>query len=84
MKPIVIRRYNYIPKPLRGYLIDCDDFMVEQEFETNKDRAIKVAKDMAKHSNACARILPCKEFVVEEDQPWYVITPDGDVLKKEC
>ena len=79
-----IRYYYKRQRPLRpqkGYLIDCDDFSVEQEFETNKKRAIELAKDMAKSYNTHARVLPCIDFVVDEYKPYWVIAPSGEIIE---
>lgn len=84
MKTIYIKPEWKLPprKPLKNYLIDCDDFSVSEEVDTNKRRAIQKAKVMAKNANANARVLQCIDYTVSDNAPYYIVEPNGKVTER--
>ena len=81
-KPIVIRPYNYTPKPRKDYLIE-GDMSVPEEVERNKRKAIARAKEIAKETNKEVFVIPCIDFEPNDDVPYYIVEPNGKVKESD-
>ena len=81
-KIIHIRPYTYQPKPRRDYIVEGDPEYPE-EIHTNKRVAIKAAKEMARKSSEDAMVIPCVDFEPNDFAPYYVITPQGEVIERK-
>jgi len=65
------------PKRKRDYIVENDDLSEPEEVETNKQRAIALAREMAKRTGKNSRVIPCYECEPDDDTDYIIVEPNG-------
>jgi len=65
------------PKRKRDYIVENDDLSEPEEVETNKQRAIALAREMAKRTGKNSRVIPCYEGEPDDDTDYIIVEPNG-------
>lgn len=66
----------------RDYIVEGDPAYPE-EIHARKRDAIRAAKEMARESGEDATVIPCVDGYANDFAPYYVITPQGEVIERK-
>lgn len=66
----------------RDYIVE-GDLSIPEEIHTRKRDAIRAAKEMARESGENATVIPCVDGYANDFAPYYVITPQGEVIERK-
>lgn len=65
------------PKRKRDYIVENDDLSEPEAVETNKQRAITLAREMAKRTGENSRVIPCYECEPDDNADYIIVEPNG-------
>lgn len=66
----------------RDYIVEGDP-SIPEEIHTSKRDAIRSAKEMARWSGENATVIPCVDGYANDFAPYYIVTPQGEVIEKK-